>query len=115
MRGGDRCGTLLRMPTGPERTPDGRFIVVHGRRWRAADPALPDEVRARLQQHLGRARSAVRTAAGDPDAVRAARRRVDAAKHGLGERGTPWWEQDPATRERRWTEALAVLDGPGPA
>ncbi len=100
-------------PTGPERTPDGRWIVVRGRRWRAADPALPDGVRARLQQHLGRARAAVRTPA-DAEAVRAARRRVDAAKHGLGERGTPWWEQDPPARERRWTEALAVLDRPGP-
>jgi hypothetical protein len=101
------------MPTGPERTPDGRFVVVDGRR--AADPALPDEVRTRLQQHPGRARSAVRTATGDPEAVRAARRRVDAAEHGLGERGTPWWEQDPAARELRWTGAPAVLDGPDPA
>jgi hypothetical protein len=95
----------------PERTPDGRFIVVGGRRWRAADPELPDEVRAELQQHLGRARSAVRTtrAAGDADAEAAARRRVGLAKHGLGERGTPWWEQSAEDRERRWTEALAAL------
>lgn len=95
----------------PERTPDGRFIVVGGRRWRAADPELPDEVRAELQQHLGRARAAVRTtrAAGDADAEAAARRRVDLAKHGLGERGTPWWEQSAEDREQRWTEALAAL------
>ena len=99
-------------PTGPERTPDGRWIVVRGRRWRAADPALPEEVRARLQQHLGRARSAVRTAAGDPDAVRAARRRVDAAKHGLGERGTPWWEQTPEQRRARWVAGLAPAQDP---
>jgi hypothetical protein len=98
----------------PERTPDGRFIVVGGRRWRAADPELPDEVRAELQQHLGRARSAVRTtrAAGDADAEAAARRRVGLAKHGLGERGTPWWEQSAEDRERRWTRALADLADP---
>lgn len=95
----------------PERTPDGRYIVVRGRRWRAADPELPDEVRAELQQHLGRARAAVRTtrAAGDADAEAAARHRVDLAKHGLGERGTPWWEQSAEDREQRWTEALAAL------
>lgn len=95
----------------PERTPDGRYIVVRGRRWRAADPELPDEVRAELQQHLGRARAAVRTtrATGDTEAEAAARRRVDLAKHGLGERGTPWWEQSAEDRERRWTEALAAL------
>lgn len=94
-----------------ERTPDGRFIVVRGRRWRAADPELPDEVRAELQQHLGRARAAVRTtrAARDADAEAAARRRVDLAKHGLGERGTPWWEQTAEDREQRWTVALAAL------
>ncbi|WP_433502427.1 hypothetical protein ACQP04_21895 [Pseudonocardia halophobica] len=95
----------------PERTADGRWIVVDGRRWRATDPELPEEVRAELQHHLGKARAAVRTAraADDPQAVLAARRRVDLAKHGLGERGEPWWEQDAATRERRWTEALEAL------
>ncbi|MFC5948852.1 hypothetical protein ACFQH9_11245 [Pseudonocardia lutea] len=101
----------------PERTADGRWIVVRGRRWRAADPELPEQVRAELQRHLGRARAAVRTgrAADDPDAVRAARRRVALAKHGLGERGEPWWEQDPDTRERRWTEALEALEAPDAA
>lgn len=96
----------------PERTPDGRWIVVNGRRWRAADPELPDDVRADLQRHLGRARSAVRTgrAAGDEAAVAAARRRVGLAKHGLGERGQPWWEQDGPTRRRRWREALEALE-----
>jgi hypothetical protein len=92
----------------PERTADGRYIVVRGRRWRAADPALPDDVRAELQHHLGKGRSAVRTAPDDV-ARRAARDRVDLAKRGLGERGEPWWEQDRAARETRWTEALESL------
>ena len=54
------------------RTDDGRWIVVDGRRWRAADPALPDDVRTRLLHHLGVARSAVRGAgrADDEDALR---------------------------------------------
>ena len=74
-----------------ERTDDGRYVVVDGRRWRTADPALPDDVRARLLHHLGVARSGVRTAgrAGDEAAVAAARARVQLAKTGLGERGDP--------------------------
>ncbi|WP_308419245.1 hypothetical protein [Tsuneonella deserti] len=38
------------------------------------------------------ARRAVRDASGDPELVRAARRRVDAAKTALGERGPVWWD-----------------------
>jgi hypothetical protein len=96
----------------PEPTPDGRYIVVRGRRWRAADPELPEDVRDALQHHLGRARSAVRTGrkAGDDDAVRRARDRVGLAKHGLGERGDPWWELDLAQRRERWEQARAELD-----
>ena len=94
------------------RTPDGRWIVVDGRRWRAADPELPEPVRVRLLHHLGTARAAVRTGkrTGDDAAVAAARARVDAAKRGPGERGTPWWEQDSDARRARWTTALEELD-----
>jgi hypothetical protein len=90
--------------------PDGRWIVVDGRR--AADPELPEQVRARLLHHLGTARSAVRTGkrTDDDAAVTAARARVEAAKRGLGERGTPWWEQDSDARRERWTAALDELD-----
>jgi hypothetical protein len=72
----------------PERTADGRYVVVDGRRWRTADPDLPDDVRARLLHHLGVARSTVRTAgrAGDDKAVTAARARVQLAKT---EKGPP--------------------------
>ena len=98
-----------------ERTDDGRWLVVDGRRWRAADPELPEDVRARLLHHLGVARSAVRTGgrAGDDAAVRAARARVQLAKTGLGERGPAWWDQTPAERAARWQEALDRLDGGG--
>ncbi|HYH23999.1 MAG TPA: biopolymer transporter Tol [Blastococcus sp.] len=96
-----------------ERTGDGRYVVVDGRRWRTADPALPEEARARLLHHLGVARSAVRTAgrAGDDVAVAAARARVQLAKTGLGERGPAWWDQDDAARRTRWEAALRELDG----
>ncbi|MGY1802642.1 biopolymer transporter Tol [Blastococcus sp. SYSU D00922] len=94
------------------RTDDGRYVVVNGRRWRTADPALPGDVRERLLHHLGVARSAVRTAgrAGDEAAVAAARARVQLAKTGLGERGPAWWDQDDAERRARWETALRELD-----
>lgn len=78
----------------PERTRDG-YVVIDGRRWRATDPELPEAERKRLVSELMSARSAVGWAKrrGDPDAERAARDRVHAAKVALGERGPKWWEQ----------------------
>ena len=91
-----------------------RYLVVDGRRWRRQDPALPEDVAARLRSELGKARSEVgrRTRAGEDPA--AARARVSLAKHGLGERGTPWWEQSDAERRERWEAALRDLDGTHP-
>jgi hypothetical protein len=96
-----------------DHTPDGRWIVVDGRRWRTADPGLPDDVRERLLHHLGVGRSGVRAAtrAGDDAAVAAARARVQLAKTGLGERGPAWWDQDDDERRARWESALRALDG----
>lgn len=76
-----------------ERTPDGRYLIIDGRRWRASDPGLPEARRQELVDELMSARRAVGAAkrAGDPVAERAARDRVHAAKVALGERGTPWW------------------------
>ena len=95
-----------------ERTPDGRYVVIDGRRWRATDPELPEDVAALLRRQLMSARRAVGTAlrAGDPVAERAARDRVQRAKTALGERGTPWWEQSSAERRARWEAGLD--DGP---
>jgi hypothetical protein len=77
----------------PERTPDGRYIVVDGRRWRASDPGLPEERRQQLVDELMAARRDVGAAkrAGDAEAEREARGRLHPAKVALGERGTPWW------------------------
>lgn len=73
--------------TEPERTPDGRFLVIGGRKWRATDPQIPDGLRQELVDELMSARRAVK--AGEPDA----RDRVGDAKVALGERGRPWWEE----------------------
>ena len=66
--------------------------MVRGRLWRTSNPALSDEERERLVADLMSARRAVRDARGDDAAMRQARARVDAAKHGLGERGPVWWD-----------------------
>lgn len=91
---------------------DERFFLHSGRRWRRTDPSLPEDVKARLMSHLGRGRSGVRNSAKGDDggALPRARRTVQLAKEGLGERGTPWWEQSAAERTARWTAALEELD-----
>jgi len=76
----------------PEKTPDGRHVIIDGRRWRATDPSLPEERREELVRELMSARSAVGWAKRrkDPTAERSARDRVHAAKVALGERGPKW-------------------------
>ncbi|MFF0712095.1 hypothetical protein ACWEVM_16470 [Streptomyces bauhiniae] len=97
----------------PEKTPDGHFVVINGRRWRATDPDVPEEVAARLRRHLMAGRRGVRDAE-DAGAERVARGRVQGAKVALGERGTPWWEESGEERRRRWEEGLARLDADYP-
>jgi len=77
----------------PLKTPEGRYIVVRGRLWRASTPTLTEADRAKLIQALSTARRAVKTALRDKDADRlaAARAAVHTAKLALGERGPPWW------------------------
>ena len=88
-----------------ERTPDGRYVVIDGRRWRATDPEIPEDVAAELRKELMSARRAVGAALRieDADAGKAARARVHRAKTMLGERGTPWWEQTLDDRRARWS------------
>jgi hypothetical protein len=94
---------------------DDRWLVIDGRKWRRTDPVLDDTLVARLKSHLGRGRSGVRSAksAGDENAVAAARRRVDLAKHGLGERGPYWWDSPEQERIDRAKRILKELDALG--
>ena len=68
--------------------------MVRGRLWRAANPGLSADERARLVQAVmnGRRRVAAARRADDADAETAAHQAVDAAKHALGERGPVWWD-----------------------
>jgi hypothetical protein len=74
-------------------TPDGRYLVVRGRLWRAANPNLSPEARSRLVRELMDARRQVDSAsrAKDPERLAVARKAVNAAKIALGERGPVWW------------------------
>ncbi|PJJ97470.1 hypothetical protein CO641_10900 [Lysobacteraceae bacterium NML91-0213] len=101
----------------PPRTPDGRYLVVRGRLWRASNPHLPTQVRDAQVQRLMAARRAVATAKrnGDDTALAAARIAVHAAKLALGERGPVWWNDGAPdynrhlvrnTPYRDWYEAL---------
>lgn len=100
----------------PERSDDGRWIIVDGRRWRATDPSIPDSLRRQLVNELMAARRAIRAARGDIEAAGAARRRVRDAKIALGERGPRWWEtaDEPGRRERATASIRALLRNRAP-
>lgn len=108
-------------PEPPPVTPDGHYLVVRGRLWRRADPALPEERRRTLVAELMAARRAVRTALAndDADALASARAAVNAAKVALGERGPVWWPGNEnldrrlarTTRYADWYAALPTGDG----
>jgi len=74
-------------------TPDGRYLIVRGRLWRTSNPGLDEQQRKRLVDELMDARRAVKAAKASQDAkgLAAARRAVNDAKVGLGERGPVWW------------------------
>jgi len=77
----------------PLTTPDGRYLIVRGRLWRTSNPGLSEPERERLVHALMDARRAVKSAKvnEDREGLAAARRAVDSAKRGLGERGPVWW------------------------
>ncbi len=84
---------MAALPPTPLRTPDGRYLVVRGRLWRTANPALAEQDHDRLVKELMAARRAVAAALreGQAPALKQARNAVDAAKQALGERGPVWW------------------------
>ncbi|MEO5709998.1 MAG: hypothetical protein ABIQ59_09255 [Nocardioidaceae bacterium] len=97
------------MSVPPETTRDGRYLVIGGRRWRATDPAIPEERRDVLTRVLMAWRREVRRAKGTADEPDA-RAGVQAAKVALGERGEPWWEQSDEQRRARWSAEVPAPD-----
>ena len=98
--------------TPPLVTPDGRYLVVRGRLWRCADPALDERRRAALVAELMDARRAKGAAmrCGNRPAHEAARVRIDAAKVALGERGPPWWTDGAPDLNRRMAANTPYAD-----
>jgi hypothetical protein len=99
-------------------TPDRRYIVVRGRLWRSANPALSPERREELVAQLMTARRAVQAAkraereggTGAGPALAAARANVDAAKVALGERGPVWWDDGAPDLNRRLARNTSYAD-----
>ncbi|NQE65333.1 hypothetical protein [Caulobacter sp. RHG1] len=93
-------------------TPDGRYLVVRGRLWRASNPALPPDHRQALVNALMTARRAVRAAlaADNPQQLALARAQVDAAKVGLGERGPVWWTDGAPDLNRHMAKTTPYAD-----
>lgn len=102
-------------------TPDARYIVVRGRLWRAANPALAPADRDALTRRLMNARREVAAArrAGDDERLARARGEVDASKVALGERGAVWWSDGAPDLNRKlvrntpyapWFESIAASE-----
>jgi len=99
-----RLPLFLFMPSKKiEHTPDGHYVIIDGRKWRATNPNLPEDVRQKWVDELMSARRAVgaATKADDKEAEDAARDHVQTAKEALGERGPKWWEEDEKDEDQK--------------
>lgn len=96
----------------PLRTPDGRYIVVRGRLWRATNPTLGLQERDQLTDKLMQARRAVAAAlkSNNPHELKEARRQVDETKRGLGERGPVWWSDGAPDLNRHMARNTSYAD-----
>lgn len=91
------------------RTPDGRYLVVRGRLWRATNPNLPEPDKARWVAALMAARRQLRGKRSAEERA-AARAAVDAAKVALGERGPVWWDDSEPDFNRRLVRNTPYAD-----
>ncbi|KRG77710.1 hypothetical protein ABB28_00730 [Stenotrophomonas chelatiphaga] len=93
-------------------TPDGRYLIVRGRLWRATNPHLDEQRRDQLVHALMDARRAVKAAkaSSDEEALAAARQAVNTAKVGLGERGPVWWTDRSPDLNRRMVSNTPYAD-----
>jgi hypothetical protein len=91
-------------------TPDGRYLIVRGRLWRAANPHLSEGERKSLVAELMAARSALGRAIKAGEDRKEARRRIQAAKEGLGERGPIWWTDGAPDYNRRLARNTPYAD-----
>jgi len=91
-------------------TPDGRYFVVMGRLWRRSNPALPpSEVQALVFELMDARRRLANKNLGQGERLQA-RRRVDAAKRALGERGDVWWDDGAPDLNRHMVQNTPYAD-----
>ena len=109
--GAPRLGYIAAM-TSELTTPDGRYIVIQGRLWRAANPSLPAEAKVRHMRDLLNGRRALKTAktSGDAAAITAARAVIREAEVGLGERGAVWWKDGAPDLNRQLVKNTPYAD-----
>ena len=81
----------------PPITPDARYILIRGRLWRATNPTLAKAKREKFVKALMVSRRAIRDAKTGSAAMASARRAVEHAKRGLGERGPVQVRRTPST------------------
>jgi hypothetical protein len=95
------------------KTEDGHYFIVDGRKWRATDPNIPEQLEKQLVSVLMNARRDVAKANRKDDKTleEDARQRVSDAKIALGERGAVWWESysDEDLRTRLRSTILTLL------
>jgi hypothetical protein len=93
-------------------TPDGRYIVIQGRLWRAANPSLPAEAKVRHMRDLLNGRRALKAAktSGDEAAISEARAAIREAEVGLGERGAVWWKDGAPDLNRQLVKNTPYAD-----
>lgn len=105
-------GPLTARAAPPLLTPDGRYLVAHGRLWRRFDPALAPKVRITLVARQIDARRTVGAArrAGNSEVTAQARRAVGAAKVALGERGPVWWSDGAPDLTRRMASTTCYAE-----
>lgn len=97
----------------PDKSPDGRYIIVRGRLWRTSNPDLSEDKRKRLVDQLMAARRDVATAkrTADDVAEKAARAQVHETKVDLGERGPVWWDDGAPDYTRHLLKNTPYSDG----
>lgn len=102
-------------------TPDGRYILVRGRLWRATNPSLSPERRAVLVRALMTARRLLAQPCVSQATEQRARRAVQAIKQWLGERGPVWWTDGAPDLQRKmarttsyaqWAAEVEQADAP---
>lgn len=96
--------------SGPRVAPDGRYIVVRGRLWRAANPHLEPAHRETLVAELMQARRAVAAAGRAGVSEDHAHVAVQDAKVALGERGPVWWEDGAPDLNRHMARTKSYAD-----